>query len=352
MTTTNGNGAPRDLAGRHIDQLIEQGFEVYKIFHLLENEPASGDFEHIKDIFTKIAEIDVFEELKQGDAIFKTCKSLLGKDKEIRLHLFNAWLNCVEETRNNRKLVKSLLPGFAETMDDLGVTKGDPGVKRIKYLEFLPVLFKFYSRHALKLMPGVLDTLNKKIPGEYLERFLGFLEAFAPNVSHKIFDQVTGVAAFIVTNGLEFEEKFEEKFSWDEADESLDANKFFKSLHSALDTFPVKHRAVFVKLVVLIAAESFSSAHFVTTKLEKKWEGVGEKNKREYLDYFTRLMENPGIAMIDFCLNDLPGYYASKDIKKVREYMDTMLAISAQYGPSAGFYFSRGKTDAGKMLHH
>lgn len=332
---------PSEVIWLHIDELIQAGMLEYQVFDMLGGlKLPAGDISEIRKIFIELVELNNTEQLKLGEEIGFTARKLLQRDFQPGTLLFQTWWDCIEAVEPDRKLIRELSTGFNDILDQLKPL-------RREYIEFLPPLFRNLGSQALEVLPCLSDILTSEVPSEKISEFFGFLTSYLEISSYQLFWTALQIGAVIYAADEKILPLFGEVCSTDLLKESREAQKFVATLGSALEQIPETYRKYLLRLGLILAQRSLSSAIFVLSKINGSLAKLPEEWRTGYLDAFADIISYGDIKLVNFCLGDLLNLFTA-DPPKAQAAAEIISAVAMKYGPQAAFNFVEKKTAVSK----
>lgn len=335
------DSVPAEVIWLHMDELIQKGMSEYRVFDMLAGLTVpAADIDGIRRILIELVELNIAEQLNLGEEIGAAARKLLQRSFQPGKLLFQTWWDCLEAVKPERKLLKQLVTDFDGILDQVKPFSRE-------YIEFLPLLYKSFGSQAEQVMRSLSAILTNEVPSEQISDFLAFLELYIGFSPYELFSAILQVGAVMAAADASIQAEFKEICNPDVLQENREAQRFVLALGSNLEKFPGANRHRLLRLGLLVALSSLSSASFVQSKIEVSMGKLPAESKAAYLDALFDIISHAGIGLVGFCLGDLADLFAAHP-QKTRDYAQVITAIAARYGPQAASCFVGKKTAAAK----
>ena len=336
--------SPEDLSKAHIQELIEKGKAEYRVFGLIdalgleEAETAA-----IREALVAVVEVNITEDLRQGDSIHGTARSLLDSTGVDIAAMFQAWRRCVEAAMHDRKAMKALCADFGSVMDAL------PNEDVDKSLEFVVGMIQHHKRDALQMIRSPVAGLMQSLPSDKRRKWLDFLMPYLPVALPKPLQGLVRISAVLFGRADEgLVETFAENCPAQALEDNREVEPFLVKCAATLDSLPPDSHLPYVRLSIRVASQSFGSASAVAVGLRKKIGAIEECAAGHYLDCFARIVESASIRAVGFCLGPLHKLFTPTPVAGVDGLVDAICQVGERYGASAAQAFMEKRTDASR----
>lgn len=136
----------------------------------------------------------------------------------------------------------------------------------------------------------------------------------------------------------------------DLARKNRDLKEFVENLGASLEGLVSELQEAYVRLCVLIAERSVSSAAYAAARVPRQLGAIPQADWAHYLHTFERIVGSVGICMIGFSLRRLPHLVISTNRDALNRFIDTACDVAARYGWQAAADFMERKTATSKSL--
>lgn len=134
------------------------------------------------------------------------------------------------------------------------------------------------------------------------------------------------------------------------ARKNRDLKEFVENLGASLERLDSELQEAFVRLCVLIAERSVSSAAYAAARVPRQLGAIPHADRAYYLHAFELIVGSVGICMIGFSLRCLPQLVMSTNRDALDRFIDTAGDVAARYGWQAAADFMERKTVTSKSL--
>ncbi len=326
-----------DVSQAHVRELIERGKTDYRVFHLIDTQDDVAP--ELREAVVAIVELNVREELKQGEAIRNTAQQLLPRDGGTRL--FKLWRTLLEKAAPDRKAMKEVCADFVEVVDAVGLDVLEASI------EFVGKVLSVHGRFGLEILRGHLGEALRTLPGESRAVYIEWLNPYVESAYDRPFGGLARIVGVLVANGeSDLLAQLKGALPTKAFEEEVPPDKFAVKCGEGLDRVPRALQPTYARLVSLIAVESCGSAAGVGARLPKKLEMLAPERRADYLDCFTRLVQSAGVRTAGFCLKKLHAFMV--DGRSAAAYVDQVCAVGQRYGASAAAAFVEQRTAASR----
>ena len=335
-----------ETASVHIKNLIDDGKTEYKAFDLLAGlDRTAPDYETIRKALVNIVEINIFQELKQADEIYKTAEDLLKQDDRDIPMMFEHWHKCLEAAAPNRSAMKELCSNFPTFVPALPKDI----VKR--YLELAREILEHHKRKSLNVVLNIAANLVEIDSPENGLDYLNFLFDYIPDSTTKIIGALANIAKILIENpDPTIKESFSKLFTPELLYDDSSADKFISDCGGMLEKATDKYRGAYFQMCFRAAVENFGSASYVAGNLPKKVDDLDERFREAYVDSFQRILDEVGIAAVGFCFRSLNQLVSGRSADDVQRFVDAVCEIASRFGTRAAMSFLEQKTPTSRSF--
>ena len=328
----------------HVRELIAAGKHGYRVFDVLDAAGLPPDaVGSIRRALVQVVEVDLVQELKQGEGILDTARALLAMEAADRPGLFAAWARVLVAAQHNRKAMKELCSDFTALVACLSPAA------LLATEDFVAALIEHQKRDGLDMILEGLGATIQSMSESQREEWFAFLEPYVPLVYPKPLAGLARISGALVCHGENaLLEVLGGICDLDTVENDREVEPFLLRCSGSLAQVADELGLPYLRLCLQIAKQSCGSAGSVAKQMPKRLDLLPEPARLRYLEAFARVVEHASIRTVSFCLKALHGMFAQESVSGLDEFVDAVCEVGRDYGASAADAFVQRKTAASR----